>query len=353
MRIYILFLAFLLFGVENVLAQIDAGDDVTICNVQTVDLSADYTPNAVGTNDYTLENIPINMDPQATGISIDNLPDDSYSDIIDIGFDFCFYSNVYDQLLISTNNYVTFDLTDANGYSSWITSEFDLLTPPGVVLNAIMGPWMDLDPSDGGSLYYNVYGVAPFRRFVVSFENFGYYGCTGLAYNGQIKLFETTNVIEVHIQNQPLCDTWNNGESVLGIVNEDESQFLIANGWNNTQLTGNNEAFRFIPSGAALTNLVWTDDMGTVLGNGTDISVNPLVTTTYTVTASECPDEYSDDVTVFVPTDITVDAVIDDNLCSGEITGSIDITVNNGSPPTFFSGHPLTHFPQINKTSTT
>ena len=139
----------MLAGVENVLAQIDAGDDVTICNVQTVDLSADYTPNAVGTNDYTLENIPINMDPQATGISIDNLPDDSYSDIIDIGFDFCFYSNVYDQLLISTNNYVTFDLTDANGYSSWITSEFDLLTPPGVV-QMPSGPWMDLDPSDGG-----------------------------------------------------------------------------------------------------------------------------------------------------------------------------------------------------------
>ena len=336
MRIYVLFLTFLLAGVESVLAQINAGDDVTICNIQTVDLSADYTPNSVGTNDYTLENIPINMDPQGTGTSIGNLTDDSFSGIIDIGFDFCFYSNVYNQLLISTNNYVTFDLTESNGYSPWNTYQIPSAFPPGDVINAIMGPWMDLNPNNGGSLYYNVYGIAPFRRFVVSFENFGYYSCSGMAFDGQIKLFETTNVIEVHIQNQPLCATWNNGESVLGIVNEDESQFLIATGWNNTQLTGNNEAFRFIPSGAALANVVWTDDMGMVVGNGTDISVDPLVTTTYTVTASECPDEYSDDVTVFVSTDITVDAVIDDNLCPGEITGSIDITVNNGTTPYLF-----------------
>ena len=53
-------------------------------------------------------------------------------------------------------------------------------------------------------------------------------------------------------------------KSLLGIVNEDESQFLIATGWNNTQLTGNNEAFRFIPSGEALANVVWTDDTGMV-----------------------------------------------------------------------------------------
>ena len=124
MRIYVLFLTFLLAGVESVLAQINAGDDVTICNIQTVDLSADYTPNSVGTNDYTLENIPINMDPQGTGTSIGNLTDDSFSGIIDIGFDFCFYSNVYNQLLISTNNYVTFDLTESNGYSPGIHTKF-------------------------------------------------------------------------------------------------------------------------------------------------------------------------------------------------------------------------------------
>ena len=67
---------------------------------------------------------------------------------------------------------------------------------PGQVINAIMGPWMDLNPNNGGGLYYNVYGVAPFRRFVASFENFGYFSCAGLQFNGQIKIFETTNVMK-------------------------------------------------------------------------------------------------------------------------------------------------------------
>ena len=333
MKIFSFSITFMLLGILNLSAQVDAGQDVTICNIQTVDLSADYTPNSVGTNDYTIESIPLNMDPTATGTGIATLTDDSYSGIIDVGFDFCFYGNVYNQLLISTNNYVTFDLTEANGYSPWNTYAIPSAFPPGQVLDAIMGPWMDLNPANGGTIYYTVYGVAPFRRFVISFEDFGYYSCAGIAFNGQIKLFETTNVIEIHIQDQPLCATWNNGESVLGIVNEDESQFLIETGWNNTQMTGNNEAFRFVPSGVAFNNLVWTDDLGNVVGNGLNVSVDPLTTTTYTVTASECPDEFSDNVTVFVSDPATVDAIVDDNVCPGEISGSIDITVNNGAPP--------------------
>ena len=336
MRYLTLLLTLLFFCVNHAKAQIDAGTDVIICDIEDVDLSADYTPNSIGTSDYTIENIPIDMDPFNSGTNLNGLGDDIYSGVIDIGFDFCFYGNIFNQLLISTNNYVTFDLTNASAYSPWNTYAIPSAAPPGQVINAIMGPWMDLNPNNGGGLYYNVYGVAPFRRFVASFENFGYFSCAGLQFNGQIKIFETTNVIEIHIQDQPLCANWNNGESVLGIVNEDESQFLIEAGWNNTQLTGNNQAFRFVPDGANNSNVIWQDDMGNVVGNGTDITVSPLVTTTYTVTASECPDTYTDDVTVFVSTPVTIDAVIDDNICPGEIFGAIDITTSNGTAPFSF-----------------
>ncbi len=331
---YLIFLTLLFFCFNLANAQIDAGTDVFICDIEDVYLSADYTPNSIGTSNYTIENIPIDMDPFNSGTNLASLVDDTYSGFIDIGFDFCFYGNIYNQLLISTNNYLTFDLTEANNYSPWNTYAFPSVIPPLYpVLNAIMGPWLDLDPDNGGELYYNVYGVSPYRRFVVSFENIGYFDCSSLQFNGQIKIFETTNVIEIHIQDQPLCDTWNNGESVLGIVNEDESQFLIEAGWNNTQLTGNNQAFRFVPDGV---NVVWQDDMGNVIGNGTDITVSPLVTTTYTVTANECPDNYTDDVTVFVSTPVTIDAVVDDNICPGEIFGAIEITTYNGTAPLSF-----------------
>ncbi len=318
-------------------AQIDAGIDVIICDIEDVDLSANYTPNSIGTNDYSIESIPLNMDPSNSGTNLNGLGDDIFSGVIDIGFDFCFYGNIFNQLLISTNNYITFDLTDANAYSPWNTYAIPSAAPPGEVINAIMGPWMDLNPNNGGGLYYNVYGIAPYRRFVASFEDFGYFSCTGLQFNGQIKIFETTNIIEIHIQDQPLCATWNNGESVLGIVNDDESQSLIELGWNNTQFTGNNQAFRFIPDGTNNSNVVWQDDLGNIVGNGTDITVSPLVTTTYTVTASECPDTYTDNVTVFVSTPVTIDATVDDNICPGEIFGAIDITTSNGTPPFIYN----------------
>ena len=82
--------------------------------------------------------------------------------------------------------------------------------------------------------------------------------------------------------------------------------------------------------------------MGNIVGNGTDITVSPLVTTTYTVTASECPDTYTDNVTVFVSSPGTIDATVDDNICPGEIFGAIDITTSNSTAHSSTIGHLLT-----------
>ena len=98
------------------------------------------------------------MDPSNSGTNLNGLGDDIYSGVIDIGFDFCFYGNIFDQLLISTNNYLTFDITNANAYSPWNTYAIPSAAPPEQIINAIMGPWMDLNPNNGGGLYYNIYG---------------------------------------------------------------------------------------------------------------------------------------------------------------------------------------------------
>ena len=121
MRYLIIIFTLILFFTDDIHAQIDAGTDVIICDIENVDLSANYTPNSIGTNDYTIESIPLNMDPSNSGTNLNGLGDDIYSGVIDIGFDFCFYGNILNQLLISTNNYITFDLTNANAYSPWNT----------------------------------------------------------------------------------------------------------------------------------------------------------------------------------------------------------------------------------------
>ncbi|MBL6729653.1 MAG: gliding motility-associated C-terminal domain-containing protein [Bacteroidia bacterium] len=333
---YILLFQFIFLKIT--FAQIYAGEDITLCTPQDTNLTVQYTPNSSSsTSNYSIEDIEIDMESLTTPTTLGYLTDDFFSETIDIGFNFCFYGNVYNQLIISTNNYISFETGDANSYSPWSTHSFDsgMLTPPSVT-NAIMGPWMDLDPSYGGEITYSLEGNAPFRRFIISFKDFGYFSCTNMQYNGQIKIFESTNVIETHIQDQPLCSDWNAGNSVLGIVNQDGSNFLIQDGWNNTAMTISDEAFRFTPADGE-NNVEWYDDSGNFIGYGTNMLVSPDTTTTYTISVNECPESYSDEITVFVSSALLLEAVIDDNDCPGEILGAIEINVSGNTSPISYS----------------
>lgn len=340
MRLFSIFTFLFFYFSFNAKAQIDAGEDIIKCDTSSVTLNVEFPNDLLIGVDYSVESVPILMDDLSSSTSLLGLSDDLFSGIIDIGFDFTFYCNTYNQLIISTNNYICFDLEEANMYSPWNTYAIPNSTGASfwTITNSILGPWADLNPNNGGSIKYDIFGQAPNRRFVVSFEEFGYFSslCSGLKFNGQIKLYETTNVIEVHIQDQPLCESWNDGESVLGIINEDESQYLIYPGWNNTQMTGNNEAFRFTPAediNAQNVFAEWTNNSDSIIGTGASISVNPLETTNYTVTISDCENEYKDSVKVFVSSPININAVVDDNICPDEIFGSIEITTTGGTQP--------------------
>ena len=88
-------------------AQLDAGQDQIICNIESAILSASYTPLSESTSDYALEEIALNMDPSNSGTNVTGLIDDTYTDVIDIGFDFCFYGNMFDRygsVIFQTNN---------------------------------------------------------------------------------------------------------------------------------------------------------------------------------------------------------------------------------------------------------
>ena len=51
-------IAVIFIYINQAYAQIDAGDDIIICDIENVNLSLDYTPNSIGTSDYSIENIP-------------------------------------------------------------------------------------------------------------------------------------------------------------------------------------------------------------------------------------------------------------------------------------------------------
>jgi len=105
-----------------------------------------------------------------------------------------------------------------------------------------MFPWTDIDPSEGGTITYKTRGTAPNRRFVLTFDAVPYYACNSDLYTGQLKLFETTINIEMHIENNFNCED----ESILGIHNYNGT-FAVADKNYGVNSTYTNYANRFEP----------------------------------------------------------------------------------------------------------
>ena len=268
-------------------AQIVASDDVYLCESTEVVLEA--TANGTdGTN---------------TGIS----SDDTFGGVINIGFNFDFYGNTYNQCVISSNNYLSFDIGNANGYSGWnigaaVPNNFD------APLNAILCPWQDINPGIGGNIQYSLSGVAPNRVFTVTFCAIPMFSCTDICYTSQIKLFETTNIIETHISEKPLCATWNGGAAIHALHNNNGTIANVVTGPDGVirnfpnQWTALEDGYRFTPNGnndyiidqieyqPVITGntVTWLDIDGNIIGSGNTITVNPTESTTYFAQAQLC-----------------------------------------------------------------
>jgi hypothetical protein len=62
-------------------------------------------------------------------------------------------------------------------------------------------------------------------------------------------LYETSNNIEMHIQNKPLCTAWNGGYAIEGIQDATGTQAAYVPGRNYpTQWMASNDAWRFSPN---------------------------------------------------------------------------------------------------------
>src|ERR1035438_355503 len=177
----------------------------------------------VTSNGYTINPAAFSLDPHAGTDAFQNTWDDEYCEAaLPIGFTFCFYGNTYTQFLAGSNNNLTFDLSQINAYDAWpISAAIPSASDP---MDNVMGPWQDIDPTLDGAgiedIKYQVLGCYPFRRMVLSYNNIPYfdtYDCPGDFATDQIKLFESTNVVEVHIANKISCTTWNSGYGILGI----------------------------------------------------------------------------------------------------------------------------------------
>ena len=284
--------------------------------------------------------VPIN-----SGISID----DQYPDTPNpIGFNFNFYGNTYHSCLIGPNGTICFDTSLAGSFDDWTISA--ALAGNPTVYNSICGPWCDIDIVYGGTITYSTDGVAPNRRFVVTYCATHMFSCTAQYTTSQIILYETTNVAEVHIGHKTVCAGWNGGYAIVGVQNFDGSSSTAAPGRDFPSVwTATNEAWRFTPDTGYTTYTVapigyapvplassaiyWYNETtgaylgtGSVLGSGSSITVCPTTTTTYKAGALGCADTSFGFYTV-VATGLVVSPVTYTNptvcqLCDGTITMS-------------------------------
>ncbi len=191
---------------------------------------------------YTVASIPVSLSPNAgTGLF---LGDDQVSGAVPIGFTFTFMCTAYTNLYVSSNGFLSFNAGVSNGCCSGLFCP----TVGGNPNNYIAFAWNDLYPPGAGTIMYQTLGVAPNRIFVLTYSLIPFC-CGGGPPNvsGQIKLYETTNVIEVHnavVGNQGSNQT-------QGIMNLSGSAGFPAPGRNSTTWTANNDAYRWTVSGGA------------------------------------------------------------------------------------------------------
>lgn len=282
---------------------------LNICNAQSI---ANYT--TARTTGITYSSI------SSTGNAIDSWrnngafsQDDNRSNATDIGFDFWYNGTRYTQFSVSTNGYIDFSSSTAdggptNGPYGYDNAQF---TGNGSGTWLALAPFYDDMTAQGGidalgnSIKYLTSGTAPNRVLTIEWINMAVYLNTTPSLNFQVKLYETTGVIEFvyGTMTQGTANfTYTCGINAATLANTPTAaqlksqQTANSNTFNNTQQNGltamptNNSKISFTPTittpaspSGTLTftavtqtgmTLNWTDwctnEVGYVLYNSTD-----------------------------------------------------------------------------------
>lgn len=329
---------------------INAGADQNLnCQTNCTNLTATVLQTGQTTS-YTVSSIPY-APPAAfnTGTQLLIGTDDIFGPVINLGFNFCFYGNMYNQAVVGANGLITFDISQANQFCAWA---FTASIPSTALYpNSIMGAYHDIDPGYGGEIRYALLGSAPCRTLVVNFNNIPHFDCncqlpapfgTCRRTTQQIVIYETTNVIEVYLQQKETCSSWNSGNAVIGIQDATATNGITPPGRNTGPWTANNEAWRFTPSGPPNWTVTWYDQSNNVVGNGLTVNVCPTGTTTYTGEAvyQHCDGTVvtvTDNVTVNIAGGFTTNQNVTPESCGGSCDGAVTVTANGGTPPYTFN----------------
>ncbi|MES2775420.1 MAG: gliding motility-associated C-terminal domain-containing protein [Bacteroidota bacterium] len=366
-----------LFGLaQSCFTFIPTGDTLLPCNTNCFTLKAKI-PDLKSTEDYVVQPIPYAPFPYRTAgapITLNSTnPDDRYTDSIVLPFDFCFFGTMYTKCVIGTNGIVSFENANANKFNNYtlLTNSASAGLPTflpynggGAISNtsvgttrypraSIFGCYYDIFPRNADNSWKieaRTEGIAPCRKYVVSFDHIAMFRCNTEFATFQMVLHENSAIIEIFIQDRPICSAWNDGRAIVGLQNFNRDYAVTPPGRNNTNSWGGNginEGWRFTPSGSNSrfkrvelylgNTLVATGDT-TILGNGElGVSFDNVCpsqpVTNYRVVAyyTNCSDAFSEHtaegtITVSKGTGIPVTTVVVPGSCSNSGVGTITVS---------------------------
>lgn len=360
------------FGSSRLAAQscfnINAGNDTSVSCLQScLNLHA-RVPDIRTTDTYQVVPIAYNPYPYTTaGGTTDPLvyADDHFSDSFLLPFPFCFYGNTYRSLTVGSNGVLTFDSpTNANTLEGYVINPGDSIPFAGSAPNvqgtyyapraSIFLAYVDFNPVTSPperKIEWRLEGVAPCRRFVVSYYHVGNYdvgncpNATNLC-TMQAVLYEGTGVIDVFYENKPVCQAYQGGLAIAGVQNWGQDQAVSPPGTNGTIWTASNTGYRYVPSGSGSllnrvelykNNVLISTATTTSLGNGElDALFSNICQSedsmTYVVRAfyKQCDNpaietEGSDSMIVYKTLNPLI-TNISNVLCRGTATGKITVT---------------------------
>ncbi|MFM2386125.1 MAG: hypothetical protein RL660_882 [Bacteroidota bacterium] len=227
------------------------------------------------TNQYTLDSGAYAPLAHVNGTSL-VIGDDSFSNVVPIGFTFCFYGQSYNNCVISTNGVISFSTGFANSFCSFNTSNPLPYSSATFPANSICGPYTDMDFKSNSVLKYETIGTSPNRKFLVSYNNMRLFStqCSNAECTFQVILHETSNIIESHILKKDTCTAAGTSSPInyatLGIQNANATQMLVAPFRNASIWSLNNKSYKFLPSGGPAYTIVWTRNGSPIIANPPD-----------------------------------------------------------------------------------
>ena len=213
--------------------------------------------------------------------------DDLFFDKIKIPFNFCYFGKNYSEVIVGSNGVLTFDNTQLGKINYPNVEDLN----PSITLpkNSIFGVFSDLvfSKADDSEVYYRIIGTAPCRKLVVNFYKGKVLGCEQTV-TSQIVLSEGSNMVEIFVENKPLlCSDAKFKNSLLGIINSEATVGYSPADRNSGIWEAQNEAWRFTPSGPAITPQVsWFNSANQNIGSGNTVNVCPTQNEIYTVKVS-------------------------------------------------------------------